>query len=86
MTAGNFLKITLYTFLLQRNIHRRLIKASQVLKCIILRGNSVGEVEWKYEFKEKRSTMQSFLPLKESLFMYFLMNEGGFQIGVVFFL
>lgn len=52
-----FLRITLYTFLLQGNIIGKFIKSS--VKCIRLRDNFVWGVKWKYKFKE--ITVQPFL-------------------------
>lgn len=51
-----FLRITLYTFLLQGNIMGKFIKSS--VKRIRLRDNSVWGVKWKYKFKE--ITVQPF--------------------------
>lgn len=33
---------------------------------------------------EKRTVQPLFLLLKESFFLYFLMDEGNFQVGEVF--
>lgn len=49
----------------------RLIRASQALKHIIWREKFHEEVQWECKFKEKN-------------FLYFLMDDGNFQIGEVF--